>query len=139
MSGPQIRVDGLGMRYGARRALDHVSFEVAAGEIAGLLGPNGAGKTTALSVLAGLFPPGEGTVAVGGFDVVAVPDKGAPPVWARFYDITTNRPIFSGRDSVIKATLAEIEIERRTGYNWYGTWPRELIETQYPAWKQRIK
>jgi PelA/Pel-15E family pectate lyase len=75
----------------------------------------------------------------GGFDVVAVPDKGAPPVWARFYDIATNRPIFSGRDGVIKAALAEIEIERRTGYNWYGTWPRELIETQYPAWKQRIK
>jgi pectinesterase len=75
----------------------------------------------------------------GGFDVVAVPDKGAPPVWARFYDIATNRPIFSGRDGVIKATLAEIEIERRTGYNWYGTWPRELVETQYPAWKQRIK
>ena len=71
MSGPQIRVDGLGMRYGARQALDHVSFEVGTGEIAGLLGPNGAGKTTALSVLAGLFPPGEGTVAIGGFDVVA--------------------------------------------------------------------
>src|SRR5262245_20395007 len=74
-----------------------------------------------------------------GFDVVAVPDKGAPPTWARFYDIATNRPIFSGRDSVIKSTLAEIEIERRTGYNWYGTWPRGLIDTQYPAWKQRIK
>jgi pectinesterase len=74
-----------------------------------------------------------------GFDVVAVPDAGAPPVWARFYDIQTNRPIFSGRDSVIKATLAEIEIERRTGYNWYGTWPRELVETLYPAWKVRLK
>jgi PelA/Pel-15E family pectate lyase len=74
-----------------------------------------------------------------GFDVVAVPDAGAPPVWARFYDIQTNRPIFSGRDSVIKATLAEIEIERRTGYNWYGSWPRELVETLYPAWKVRLK
>ena len=74
-----------------------------------------------------------------GFDVVAVPDPGAPPVWARFYDIQTNRPIFSGRDGVIKATLAEIEIERRTGYNWYGTWPRELVETLYPAWKVRLK
>jgi len=74
-----------------------------------------------------------------GFDVVAVPDTGAPPTWARFYDIATNRPIFSGRDGIIKATLAEIEIERRTGYNWYGTWPREVIDTQYPAWKQRIK
>ena len=72
-----------------------------------------------------------------GYDVVAVPDPGAPLVWARFYDIATNRPIFSGRDSVIKSTLAEIEIERRAGYNWYGNWPRDLIETQYPAWKIR--
>ena len=72
-----------------------------------------------------------------GYDVVAVPDPGAPLVWARFYDIATNRPIFSGRDGVIKSTLAEIEIERRAGYNWYGTWPRDLLDTQYPAWKIR--
>jgi ABC-2 type transport system ATP-binding protein len=71
MGGPQIRVDDLGVRYGARQALHHVRFEVGAGEIAGLLGPNGAGKTTALSVLAGLFPPDEGSVSVCGFDVVA--------------------------------------------------------------------
>ena len=73
-----------------------------------------------------------------GYDVVATPDPGAPPVWARFYDIQTNRPMFSGRDSVIKVTLAEIEIERRAGYNWYGNWPRDVIETQYPAWKVRM-
>jgi len=72
-----------------------------------------------------------------GYDVVAVPDPGAPGVWARFYDIATNKPIFSGRDGVIKSRLADIEIERRAGYNWYGTWPRELIDTQYPAWKVR--
>ena len=73
-----------------------------------------------------------------GYDVVATPDPAAPPVWARFYDIQTNRPMFSGRDGVIKATLAEIEIERRTGYNYYGTWPRDVIESQYPAWKVRM-
>ena len=72
-----------------------------------------------------------------GYDVVATPDAGAPPVWARFYDIATNRPMFSGRDGVIKDRLADIEIERRAGYNWYGVWPRELIETQYAAWKVR--
>jgi PelA/Pel-15E family pectate lyase len=73
-----------------------------------------------------------------GYDVVATPDPGAPPVWARFYDIQTNKPIFSGRDGVIKETLAEIEIERRAGYNWYGNWPRDVIESQYPAWKARL-
>jgi PelA/Pel-15E family pectate lyase len=73
-----------------------------------------------------------------GYDVVATPDPAAPPVWARFYDIQTNRPMFSGRDGVIKTALAEIEIERRAGYNWYGTWPRDVIESQYPAWKVRM-
>jgi linearmycin/streptolysin S transport system ATP-binding protein len=70
MPEPQIRVDDLGVRYGARQALRHVSFVAAAGEIVGLLGPNGAGKTSALSVLAGLIRPTEGAVAVCGFDVV---------------------------------------------------------------------
>ena len=71
MAQPQIRVDDLGVRYGARWALRHVSFAAAAGEIVGLLGPNGAGKTSALSVLAGLLRPAEGSVAVCGFDVGA--------------------------------------------------------------------
>ena len=71
MAEPQIRVDDLGVRYGARQALRHVSFAAAAGEIVGLLGPNGAGKTSALSVLAGLIRPVEGTVALCGLDVVA--------------------------------------------------------------------
>ena len=42
--------------------------------------------------------------------------------WARFYQIGTNRPIFSGRDGVIKYQLSEIEQERIDGYAWFGTW-----------------
>ena len=68
----------------------------------------------------------------GGFDVVVVNDPGAPPLWARFYDIETNRPIFSGRDGVIRGSLAEIEHERRTGYAWLGTWPQALVERDIP-------
>jgi PelA/Pel-15E family pectate lyase len=69
-----------------------------------------------------------------GFDRVVVEDANAGPVWARFYEIGTGRPIFSGRDSVIKYSLAEIEHERRTGYNWYTMAPAELLEKDYPAW-----
>ncbi len=61
-----VRAAGLRLSYGARRALDGVSFEVAAGEIVGLLGPNGAGKTTTLSVLATLRRPDAGDAEVGG-------------------------------------------------------------------------
>ena len=55
--------------------------------------------------------------------------------WARFYEIGTNRPIFSGRDGVIHYQLAEIEQERRDGYAWFGTWPRALVEKEYERWK----
>lgn len=70
-----------------------------------------------------------------GFERFVVEDPSAPPMWARFYEIGTNKPIFSGRDSVIKYKLSEIEIERRTGYQWLKYWPKNLIEKEYPEWK----
>jgi PelA/Pel-15E family pectate lyase len=72
-----------------------------------------------------------------GFDRVVVNDSRAAPLWARFYELGTNRPIFSGRDSIIKASLAEIEYERRTGYNWYTTAPAKLLTQDYPAWRKK--
>jgi PelA/Pel-15E family pectate lyase len=69
-----------------------------------------------------------------GFDRIVVEDAKAGPLWARFYEINTGRPIFSGRDGVIKYSLAEIEHERRTGYGWYTSAPAELLEKDYPAW-----
>jgi len=69
------------------------------------------------------------------FDVVVVNDSKAPPLWARHYEIGTNRPIFAGRDGVKKYSLAEIAKERRTGTLWYGGWPDRLLKSEYPAWK----
>ena len=71
-----------------------------------------------------------------GFDVVVVPSAGNI-MWARFYDLTTGLPFFCGRDGIKKDTLAEIEIERRSGYSWYGNWPAGLISTEYTAWKTK--
>ncbi len=71
------------------------------------------------------------------FDVVIVADPNAKPIWARHYEIGTNRPIFAGRDAVKRYAMAEIERERRTGTAWYGTWPRSLIDRDYPRWKRR--
>jgi len=73
----------------------------------------------------------------GGYDRVVIEDANAPPIWARFYQIGTNRPIFCGRDGIIKYKLAEIEQERRTHYAWYGYWPAELLAKDYPAWREK--
>jgi PelA/Pel-15E family pectate lyase len=74
-----------------------------------------------------------------GFDRVVVQDAQAGPLWARFYEIGTNRPLFCGRDSVVKYSLAEIEHERRTGYNWYSNSPAALLAQDYPNWLTRLR
>lgn len=70
------------------------------------------------------------------FDTVVRPDENAPPIWARHYEIGTDRPIFAGRDAVKRYALAEIERERRTGTPWYGGWPTKLLATEYPQWRR---
>lgn len=72
-----------------------------------------------------------------GYDKVIIADPGAPPLWARFYEIGTNRPIFCGRDDIIKYSLAEIDPERRTGYSWYTESPASLLARDYPRWSAR--
>jgi ABC-2 type transport system ATP-binding protein len=67
---PAVRVDGLEKHYGGLRAVDGLSFEVAAGEVFGLLGPNGAGKTTTVETLEGYRAPDRGTVRVLGLDPI---------------------------------------------------------------------
>jgi len=69
-------------------------------------------------------------------DVVVVSSPGSV-IWARFYDLSTGLPFFCGRDGIKKATLAEIEIERRAGYSWYGTWASTIVGTEYTAWKTK--
>ena len=69
---------------------------------------------------------------------MVVRDPAAPPLWARFYEIGTNRPMYSGRDSVIRYSLAEIELERRVNYSWLGPYAAELLSLEYPAWKATL-
>jgi ABC-2 type transport system ATP-binding protein len=59
-----IAVRGLSHRYGGVRAVEGISFEIAAGEVFGLLGPNGAGKTTTLESILGLIVPEAGRIEV---------------------------------------------------------------------------
>jgi PelA/Pel-15E family pectate lyase len=66
-------------------------------------------------------------------------DLTAGPLWARFYEIGSNRPIFMGRDKVVHYSFEEIERERRAGYDYYGNWPSKLLEQDYPNWRAKNK
>jgi len=90
-----------------------------------------------------------GSVGIRGLKIDASPGEDGKPdrravsapearvLWARFYELETNRPIFMGRDRVMRYDFNEIERERRTGYAYLGTWPEALIGKEYPRWKQR--
>jgi len=68
MSEAVIKVENLTRRFGDFVAVDHVNFEVGAGEVVGYLGPNGSGKTTTIRMLLGLLEPSDGKATVLGFD-----------------------------------------------------------------------
>jgi len=72
MSAPALAVRGLCVRFGATAALDRVDFEVGATERLVVLGPTGAGKTTLLRAIAGLQPPGDGSIEIAGRDATAL-------------------------------------------------------------------
>ncbi len=71
-------------------------------------------------------------------DLRLVADEDAPRLWARFYELETNRPLFLDRDSVFRYDLAEVSYERRSGYSYVGDWPAKLIDRDYPTWKERV-
>ena len=62
-----------------------------------------------------------------GNDRIVVQDPSAGPIWARFYTLDANKPLFVDRDGSIHDTMAELSQERRTGYSWYGSWPKNLV------------
>ncbi len=68
-----IKVEHLTKSFGAKIAVNDISFTVERGEVLGFLGPNGAGKSTTMRMITGFIPPTSGTVSVGGHDVLQDP------------------------------------------------------------------
>lgn len=65
-----------------------------------------------------------------------ISDPKARPLWARFYELETNRPFFCDRDGIVKYSVDEIGSERRNGYSWYGNWG-ESLANEYKKWAHR--
>jgi ABC-2 type transport system ATP-binding protein len=68
-----IKVNNLSKSFGTKVAVNRVTFTVERGEVLGFLGPNGAGKSTTMRMITGFIPPSEGSVSVGGHDIVEDP------------------------------------------------------------------
>jgi ABC-2 type transport system ATP-binding protein len=69
MTAPVLSAQRLCKSFGELKAVDDVSFEVAAGEIVGLVGPNGAGKTTTINMILGVLAPTSGRIEIEGTDL----------------------------------------------------------------------
>ena len=114
-----VSVSGLTLRYGAKTAVDDVSFTIPKGRVVGLLGHNGAGKTTLMKAMVGLVP-GSGTLSVLGLEprrqrvallesVCYIPDVAILPRWARVEQLIT---LMSGLHPRFSAERARALLKR---------------------------
>jgi PelA/Pel-15E family pectate lyase len=70
-------------------------------------------------------------------DVRLTADPAAPPLWPRFADLGDNSVVLANRDGRRVKDFSEVDPERRTGYAWYGEWPRRLLGEELPAWRRQ--
>ncbi len=63
-----------------------------------------------------------------------IADPKAPPLWARFYELKTDRPLYLDRDSEFGYDYNAISYERRSGYTYHGTWAQSILDKEYPRW-----
>ena len=107
MADPLLRVENLVRRFGGIVATDHVSLEVARGELLAIIGPNGAGKTTLISQLTGQLLPHAGAIYLAGQDITRVPAwRRSALGLARSFQITSLLPDFTALDNVALAAQA---------------------------------
>jgi branched-chain amino acid transport system ATP-binding protein len=104
---PLLRVDNLVRRFGGITATDHLSLEVATGELHAIIGPNGAGKTTLITQLTGQLQPNSGTIHFGGRNITGLPAYRRSRLGlARSFQITSLLPDFTAADNVALAAQA---------------------------------
>jgi branched-chain amino acid transport system ATP-binding protein len=104
---PLLRVENLVRRFGGIVATDHVSLDVAQGELHAIIGPNGAGKTTLISQLTGHLAPNSGSVSLAGRDITRLPAYRRSSLGlARSFQITSLLLDFTAADNVALAAQA---------------------------------
>jgi ABC-2 type transport system ATP-binding protein len=106
---PAVTVRDLVKSFGEIRAVQGVSFSVAAGEVFGFLGPNGAGKSTTINMLCTLMKPTSGSAEVAGFDVVRERDDVRRHIGLVFQDPTLDGYLTAEQNLKLHAELYGVE------------------------------
>lgn len=140
-----IEVTDLVRRYGPHTALDHVNFRIEKGEIVGFLGPNGAGKSTAMNILTGYLSSTEGTVKIGGLDILEHPIEikkkigylpENPPL---YMDMTVKEYLsFAGEIKKIPPSEKKERFNRVMETAGISDVSRRLIKNLSKGYKQRV-
>jgi len=140
-----VEIHDLVKSFGSFMAVDHVSINVAKGEIFGFLGPNGAGKSTTIRMLCGLLTPTSGRASVNGLDVATQPEEVRQKIgymsqkFSLYDDLTVEENIdfFTGMYGVPRAVRAERKqyvLEMANLTERRGAMTRTLSG----GWKQRL-
>jgi ABC-2 type transport system ATP-binding protein len=145
MTTAAIEVRDLTRVFGGFTAVDHITLDVAQGEVFGFLGANGAGKTTAIRMLTGLLQPSSGSARVAGFDVVRETEQVKRRIgymsqrFALYDDLTVreNAQLYGGLydvrpamiDERLRARLARLGLEHAE---------RAIVRSLPLGWKQKL-
>ncbi len=140
-----IEVKGLVKTYGAKRAVDGVTFTVKRGDILGFLGPNGAGKSTTMKMITGFLRPDAGSATVDGIDVAADPvavkaKLGYLPESAPAYPEMTVEEFlgFIAEVRGFRAAARQAQIDRAIQLTHLNPVRKQSIETLSKGFKQRV-
>lgn len=137
-----ITVQNLTRRFGSFVAVDHINFEVHAGEVVGYLGPNGSGKTTTIRMLLGLLIPSDGKATVLGYDVATQSEKLREQVgymsqkFAIYDDLTTleNLTFYGGVYGITDKSRIQHTLEQVGLKGHEHTLTRDMST----GWRQRL-
>jgi ABC-2 type transport system ATP-binding protein len=139
-----IRIENLVKSFGAKRAVDGVSFSVERGEVLGFLGPNGAGKSTTMRMITGFMPPTAGKVTIGGHDVAESPLEAKrligylPESAASYSDMTVRGFLnFAAEMRGLQGTARKKAVNRVVELCFLQSVLRQSIDTLSKGYRQR--
>jgi ABC-2 type transport system ATP-binding protein len=145
MTAAAIEVRDLTRVFGGFTAVDHITLDVAQGEVFGFLGANGAGKTTAIRMLTGLLQPSGGSARVAGYDVVRETEQVKRRIgymsqrFALYDDLTVreNAQLYGGLYDVRRATIDE-RLRVMLGRLGLERAERSVVRSLPLGWKQKL-